>query len=428
MLDFLLPPPPSTWSKDATFNIHKTISAPIEKVVEPAGTHFIASVNRKLANRTLSQEERHLQEQLTAKEKEQDEGEAFEEEEEDPALLELDPKEWKHHDLYAILGITKLRYKATDEQIKNAYRRKVLKHHPDKKAASGNVNDDSFYKCIQRAYDILTTRRREYDSVDFGMDESVPSPKAKGDFFKLYGPVFERESRFSNKHPVPQLGDITSTREEVETFYDFWYNFDSWRSFEHLDEEDVESADNREDKRWLEKKNRAARAKRKKEDNARLRSIVDQALSLDPRIKLFKEEDRKRRNAKKNQRAEAERQAAEEKKKKEEEERLAKERAEAEEKEQREKEKKNKELLKRAVRKEKKTIKALMKDHHYFVADLAEGQEPSAIQVEEQLQKLDRLFDRLKTLEELEAVRKRIEEAAPQGTANQVLDEELAKE
>jgi len=29
-------------------------------------------------------------------------------------------------------------------------RKKVLKHHPDKKASAGNTNDDNFFKCIQK--------------------------------------------------------------------------------------------------------------------------------------------------------------------------------------------------------------------------------------------------------------------------------------
>lgn len=41
---------------------------------------------------------------------------------ETPELLALDPKDWKQHDLYAILGLAKLRYKATPEQIKLARR------------------------------------------------------------------------------------------------------------------------------------------------------------------------------------------------------------------------------------------------------------------------------------------------------------------
>ena len=48
-------------------------------------------------------------------------------------LRSLDPKEWKDQDHYKVLGLTKLRFKASDDQIKRAYRQKVLKHHPDKR-------------------------------------------------------------------------------------------------------------------------------------------------------------------------------------------------------------------------------------------------------------------------------------------------------
>jgi DnaJ family protein C protein 2 len=35
-------------------------------------------------------------------------------------LLLLDPKEWKKQDHYEVLGLSALRYKATDDQIKIA--------------------------------------------------------------------------------------------------------------------------------------------------------------------------------------------------------------------------------------------------------------------------------------------------------------------
>jgi len=43
--------------------------------------------------------------------------------------------------------------------------------------------------------------------------------------------------------PVPGLGTMDATKAEVEEFYDFWYNFDSWRSFEWLDKEVNEGSD-----------------------------------------------------------------------------------------------------------------------------------------------------------------------------------------
>jgi hypothetical protein len=62
-------------------------------------------------------------------------------------------------------------------------------------------------------------------------------------FFDEFGPVFEREARFSKKIPVPMLGVFEDGKEKVEAFYDFWYNFDSWRSFEYLDKEVNEGSD-----------------------------------------------------------------------------------------------------------------------------------------------------------------------------------------
>lgn len=55
----------------------------------------------------------------------------------------------------------------------------------------------------------------------------------------------------------------------------------------------------RDDKRYTEKKNKSERARRKKEDTARLRSIVDLCLGLDPRIKRIKQEEKDARDAKK---------------------------------------------------------------------------------------------------------------------------------
>ena len=56
----------------------------------------------------------------------------------------------QNQDHYAVLGLSKYRWRATDEQIKKAHRKKVLKHHPDKKASAGQSDDDSFFKCIQK--------------------------------------------------------------------------------------------------------------------------------------------------------------------------------------------------------------------------------------------------------------------------------------
>ncbi|OJT02284.1 Zuotin [Trametes pubescens] len=349
-------PLPASWTAPAASS--KSVSPLVERRLLPAGQAYLAHVRRAVHNLSFEEHDKHAEEERkryealhgTGNGAEDDLGVGDEEEPED--LLTLDPKEWKKQDHYAVLGLSHLRYKATPEQIKIAHRKKVLKHHPDKKAGvAGDSNDDAFFKCISKAFDVLSNpeRRRQFDSVDpfydiFETDVPTASQvqKAKNPekfFFQSFGPVFEREARFSRKQPVPLLGSFDDTKAVVEGFYDFWYNFDSWRSFEYLDKEVNEGSDNRDDKRYTEKKNKSERARRKKEDTARLRSIVDTALGVDPRIKRIRQEEKEAREAKKKGKSqvngqdaklkaeEEKRKAEEEAKRKEEEEAVA--RAEA---------------------------------------------------------------------------------------------------
>ncbi|GJJ69129.1 DnaJ homolog subfamily C member 2 [Entomortierella parvispora] len=429
VMDFLLPSPPKSWSADKTSAFHAKITAPTKASIQPAGRHFLAHARRHIHMRTFSEDEKHVSEAEAAaknaagaEENDDDLGD----EAEDAAMLKRDPKDWKDQDQYAVLGLSHLRYKATEDQIRRAHRRKVLKHHPDKKAAHGGLHDDGFFKCIQKAFETLMdpVKRRQWDSVDPNIPDEIPNAKSKADFYKQYAPVFERESRFSNTQPVPQLGNAQSTQEAVESFYDFWYKFDSWRTFEWMDKEDGEGHDSRDDKRYFEKKNKAERAKLKKEDNARLREIVDQALSLDPRIKLFKEAANKQRNAKRLEKEAAEKKAAEEAAAAAAAAEAAKIAAEEAEKAAREDGKKNKELLKRAVRKEKKNLKALIKDNNYF---LPAGETAGPVEVEKQLELLDALLDGAKGLEQLESVRKTLEDGVKNGNIAEVFKAEVAK-
>lgn len=217
-------------------------------------------------------------------------------------LRSLDPKEWKEQDHYAVLGMKNLRIKATEEDIKRAYRQKVLRHHPDKRKAQGEEvrNDDDYFTCITKAYEILgiPQKRRSYDSVDPEFDDATPSSsEVKKDFYKCFTKYFELNSRWSEKKNVPKLGDNDTPRTQVEKFYSFWYDFDSWREYSYDDEEEKEKGQDREERRWIEKQNRAVRGKRKKEEMARIRTLVDLAYNNDPRIVRFKQEDKDKKLA-----------------------------------------------------------------------------------------------------------------------------------
>lgn len=393
-----LPSLPSGWTAEKDFKSVSGLSAASPRAIEPVGPHFLAHARRKRHQRTFSEDER-IQAANTAKQVEtEDAGEISEDE--DPMMLQREAKDWKSQDHYAILGLSRYRWRATEDQIKKAHRKKVLRHHPDKRAASGQSENDNFFKCIQRATDILQdpVKRRQYDSVDENAEVDPPAKKdvqkKPGNFYKLWGPVFEAEGRFSKKQPVPQLGNADSTKEEVETFYNFWYTMDSWRSFEYLDEDVPDDGESRDQKRHTERKNNNNRKKRKAEDNQRLRQLIDECLALDERPKKFRQEGNKEKNKKKADKEAAEKAAKEEAAKKKADAEAAAKEKEAADKAAREEGKKAKEAAKNAAKKNKRTIRGAVKDANYFV----DGEAPPA-QIDGALNDVDSIILKLEVEE-----------------------------
>ncbi|XP_071810074.1 dnaJ homolog subfamily C member 2-like [Asterias amurensis] len=351
-----------------------TLCAPIIVRLEPVGRWFEAHIHRRHHHHNLSYTSGSLGSDSSSDSSDDD----LEYDEDDSMLLTLDPKDWKNQDHYAVLGLSKLRNKATSDEIKRAYKRKVLKHHPDKRKVEGakkpRENDDDYFTCITRAYETLGNRikRRSYDSVDSKFDDSVPSvsQNSKDNFFKEFSRAFDRNAVWSKKKRVPPLGNDKATFEEVNKFYNFWYDFDSWREFSYLDEEEKEKGENREERRWIERQNKAARQSRKKEDAARIRLLVDNAYACDPRIKRFKEEEKEKKAAEKKAKQDAvkalqmekerEKQAAMEA------ERLAKEKEEEEAKAKAQAAKKEREAAKKVIKKERKMLRDLCKRNNYF--------------------------------------------------------------
>jgi DnaJ family protein C protein 2 len=329
-------------------------------------------------------------------------------------------------DHYAVLGISRYRHKATEDQIKKAHRKKVLKHHPDKKAAAGGTEDDQFFKCIQKATEVLLdpVKRRQFDSVDEAADVEPPTKKEtqKGNFYKLWGKVFDSEGRFSNKTPVPKLGNEKSTKEEVEHFYNFWYNFDSWRTFEYLDEDVPDDNENRDQKRHVERKNANARRKKKTEDTTRLRKLVDDALALDERIKKFRQAEHAQKNKRRFEKeAELKRQAEEAAKAKEEEaKRLAEQ--EAAEKAAKADSKKAKEAAKNAAKKNKRVVRGAVKDANYFHGS---GDAPAG-QIDSALNDVDSIIAKIDN-EELAALTAKLNGKKDAGEITSIFQEEVKR-
>jgi len=227
--------------------------------------------------------------------------------------------------------------------------------------------------------DILSdpVKRRAFDSVDPEFDNSIPKGDPKDlqkTFFNTFLPVFERNSRWAvNRSKVQKLGDMESTRDQVERFYNYWYDFKSWRDYSWEDEEDSEQAQDRYERREIEKINRVGRAKKKKEEMARIRKLVDLAWNSDPRIQAYLEEDKRKKEAAKQKKKEEarkyreniERRQREEEEKKKAEEAAEKERLAAIEQEK----KKEAKAEKNATKKERQKLRNLAKADNFWVAE-----------------------------------------------------------
>ena len=278
----------------------------------------------------------------------------------------------QQQDHYALLGLSHLRYLATEDQIRKSYHKTSLRFHPDKQAAAvlseqteaakeaKKIEIDVHFKAIQEAYAVLVdpVKRRIYDSTD-EFDDEIPTDCDPQDFYKVFGPAFMRNGRWSVNQPIPSLGDDKSSIKEVDSFYNFWYSFKSWREFPQADEFDLEQAESRDHKRWMERQNAKLSEKARKEEYARIRTLVDNAYKRDPRILRRKEEakaEKKRKKeskymAKKLEEEEAARIAEEEKQRKAEEDKKAAEAALQQ--------KKVKEKEKKLLRKERTRLRTI---------------------------------------------------------------------
>ncbi|PFH34549.1 DnaJ domain-containing protein [Besnoitia besnoiti] len=227
--------------------------------------------------------------------------------------------------LYEILGVSE---GATTDEIKKQYRRLVLEHHPDKAkrrpkegaAENGTLSPSAssfsldgkkedgeeghaFFLKIQEAYEALTDTefRRQYDSA-LPFDDTIPSAsaaKTAEEFYAVFTPVFQSNARWSLRRPVPSLGDPDTPMNRVKNFYDFWFDFQSWRDFGVHDEYDLNDAECREERRWMERENLKIRKKHAKAERARIQKLVETAYSIDPRILLEKEAAKKKREEEK---------------------------------------------------------------------------------------------------------------------------------
>lgn len=107
-LNILLPAPPAGWST-ASSGKAGSLSSPIKHTVFPAGPSFIRSTVRNHLQRSFEDDDKiHADHAASLKVGDAEElGPDFDglgEEQESAEILNLDPKEWKKQDHYAVLG------------------------------------------------------------------------------------------------------------------------------------------------------------------------------------------------------------------------------------------------------------------------------------------------------------------------------------
>lgn len=116
----VLPCVPADWAHGESVVV-ASLPQLVRRTIEPAGRTFQLMAKR---------EREHAQfgaplvddDDLPAEQVEEDETSSFPgyEDEEPASLAKLDAGDWKNHDFYLILGLGKLRWRATEDDIKRA--------------------------------------------------------------------------------------------------------------------------------------------------------------------------------------------------------------------------------------------------------------------------------------------------------------------
>ena len=242
---------------------------------------------------------------------------------------------------YDVLGIPR---NASDASIKSAYRSLALYWHPDKNSSPEAVDRfrevQSAWECLRTPtekawYDAHRTRilgenkdgmerEEEMDLYPYFSENCYVRMEGKEGFYSVYAGVFtrinamEKSQRDVEKEEDcddwmgPGFGDEQTPLEAVKSFYSWWSNFVTSRSFNFVEKWNLTDAPSRQHKRAMEKENKREREIARKEFNAEVRSLVEFIRRRDPRWKKVKEklsEERERKKEELNRKLAAEAEA-----------------------------------------------------------------------------------------------------------------------
>ena len=200
----------------------------------------------------------------------------------------------KKTDWYAVLNVQR---NASMGTIKEAYHKQCLETHPDKL----KTECDSNFKQVVKAFDILGNAelRRAYDSIG-PIDEISIKDKTytEDEFFRVFKRQFSKFAKYSSM-AVPELGDMNTNMKEVDAFYNFWYEFKSWRDFSFkMEDVEMEADIPREEKRYIYLQCEREMGKLKRAEAKSIMSLAEKARKNDPRIKLRAQQKMAARNEK----------------------------------------------------------------------------------------------------------------------------------
>lgn len=206
----------------------------------------------------------------------------------------------------------------TVDEVTKGYKKAAIQYHPDKKRRGRDAEDvRKLWLKVQRGYETLIDdkAKMKYDS-SLPFDDEIPTAKECVDdetYFKLWDACFRRNSVWSTKYPYldpvdnvkksPVIGDATTDMKEVDSFYKFWTNFDSWRCFDHFAKnsiEQIKQAGDRYQKRKMEKENESEVKSHKSKEHKRMIELVETARKMDPRIRAAEKAAAEAKQATKN--------------------------------------------------------------------------------------------------------------------------------
>ena len=110
------------------------------------------------------------------------------------------------HDYYEILGVAR---NASDSEIKSAYRKLALAHHPDRN--QGNKEAEEKFKEAAEAYSVLCDpqKRQRYDAyghAGLGAAAGGFDPTIFSDFGDILGDLFGFSDAFGRRRSGPRRG------------------------------------------------------------------------------------------------------------------------------------------------------------------------------------------------------------------------------